>query len=217
MPDYQPDIPQADVEFLKLKQADDALLLGIVTVHDDQRATVNLKGPIVINRHTHVGQTGDHCQCRRVFGDPSPARGADRRLSRVMLILSRKLGESIVIDGRIHVTVMRVDGEVVKLGIAAPSEVPVHRKEVYEEIQRSNQQALTKQSTPLPKLAGPVAEAESRHSALRREGVERCGTRRRAAGCKPMSSDIRQPLTTVGETTGSFPGRAARPAREFKK
>ena len=47
-----------------------------------------------------------------------------------------------------------VEGEVVKLGIAAPSEVPVHRKEVYEEIQRSNQQALTKQSTPLPKLAG---------------------------------------------------------------
>jgi carbon storage regulator len=71
-----------------------------------------------------------------------------------MLILSRKIGESIVIDGKIHVTVMRVEGETVKLGIAAPSEVPVHRKEVYEEIQRSNQQALTKQSTPLPKLAG---------------------------------------------------------------
>ncbi len=71
-----------------------------------------------------------------------------------MLILSRKLGETIVIDGRIHVTVMRVEGEVVKLGIAAPSEVPVHRKEVYEEIQRSNQQALTQQSATLPKLAG---------------------------------------------------------------
>ena len=71
-----------------------------------------------------------------------------------MLILSRKLGESIVIDGRIHVTVVRVEGDVVKLGIAAPSEVPVHRKEVYEEIQRSNKQALTKQSTPLPKLLG---------------------------------------------------------------
>ena len=70
-----------------------------------------------------------------------------------MLILSRKIGESIVIDGRIHVTVMRLEGEVVKLGITAPIEVPVHRKEVYEEIQRSNQQALTKQSTPLPKLA----------------------------------------------------------------
>ena len=78
-----------------------------------------------------------------------------------MLILSRKLGESIVIDGRIHVTVMRVEGEVVKLGIAAPSEVPVHRKDVYDEIQRSNQQALTKQSTPLPKLAGRLPKPKA--------------------------------------------------------
>ena len=78
-----------------------------------------------------------------------------------MLILSRKLGESIVIDGRIHVTVMRVEGEVVKLGIAAPSEVPVHRKEVYEEIQRSNQAALTKQSTPLPKLVGRLPKLKA--------------------------------------------------------
>jgi flagellar assembly factor FliW len=56
LPDYQPDIPQMDVDFLKLKQADDALLMCIVTIHDDQRATVNLKGPIVINRHTHVAK-----------------------------------------------------------------------------------------------------------------------------------------------------------------
>ena len=69
-----------------------------------------------------------------------------------MLILSRKIGESIVIDGRIHVKVMRVEGDVVKLGIEAPTTVPVHRQEVYEEIQRNNQQALTKQSTALPKL-----------------------------------------------------------------
>jgi flagellar assembly factor FliW len=56
LPDYQPDIPQADVEFLGLKQPDDALLLGIVTIHDEQRATVNLKGPIVVNRHTHTAK-----------------------------------------------------------------------------------------------------------------------------------------------------------------
>ena len=71
-----------------------------------------------------------------------------------MLILSRKLGESIVIDGRIHVKIMRVDGDVVKIGIEAPASVPVHRQEVYEEIQRNNQQALTKQIVPLPKLTG---------------------------------------------------------------
>ena len=73
-----------------------------------------------------------------------------------MLILSRKSGESIVIDGRIHVKVVRVDGETVKIGIEAPSDVPVHRREVYEEIQRSNQQALTRQSAELPKLPPPA-------------------------------------------------------------
>jgi carbon storage regulator len=74
-----------------------------------------------------------------------------------MLILSRKLGESLVIDGRIHVKIVRVEGDVIKIGIEAPADIPVHRKEVYEEIQRSNQQALTRQDAPLPclpKLAG---------------------------------------------------------------
>jgi carbon storage regulator len=69
-----------------------------------------------------------------------------------MLILSRKLGESIVINGNIRVQIMRVDGDVVKIGIEAPASVPVHRQEVYEEIQRSNQQALTQQNVSLPRL-----------------------------------------------------------------
>jgi carbon storage regulator len=66
-----------------------------------------------------------------------------------MLILSRKIGESIVIDGRITVRIMRLEGEVVKLGIEAPREVPVHRQEVYLEIQKNNQEAL---SVPHPKV-----------------------------------------------------------------
>jgi carbon storage regulator len=69
-----------------------------------------------------------------------------------MLVLTRKPGESIVIDGRIHVKVVRVEGDAVKIGIEAPSEVPVHRREVYEEIQRSNQLALTRQSVEPLKL-----------------------------------------------------------------
>lgn len=55
-PDYSPDIPVLDVEFLGLKKSEDALLLSIVTIHHAGRATVNLKGPIVINRHTHIGK-----------------------------------------------------------------------------------------------------------------------------------------------------------------
>jgi carbon storage regulator len=70
-----------------------------------------------------------------------------------MLILSRKSGESIVIAGNIHVKVVRVEGEVVKIGIEAPSSVPVHRQEVYEEIQKNNQQAVVQKGMTLPKLA----------------------------------------------------------------
>jgi carbon storage regulator len=69
-----------------------------------------------------------------------------------MLVLSRKIGESVVIDGRIVVTVVRVDGEAVRLGIQAPQDVPVHRQEVYEEIRRNNRQALTQQRPRVPKL-----------------------------------------------------------------
>jgi carbon storage regulator len=79
-----------------------------------------------------------------------------------MLILSRKSGESIVIDGRIHVKIVRVEGDVVKIGIEAPSDVPVHRREVYEEIQRSNQAALTRQNAALPKLPLPQTERPKR-------------------------------------------------------
>ena len=56
LPDYQPDIPQADVEFLGLKQPGDALLYGIVTLHEGRTPTVNLKGPVVVNRHTRIGK-----------------------------------------------------------------------------------------------------------------------------------------------------------------
>jgi flagellar assembly factor FliW len=55
VPDYAPDIAQVDTDFLGIQSPADALLLNIVTVRNGQ-ATVNLKGPIVINRHTLVGK-----------------------------------------------------------------------------------------------------------------------------------------------------------------
>ena len=85
-----------------------------------------------------------------------------------MLILSRKPGESIVIDGRIIVKVVRLEGEMVKLGIEAPAEIAVHRQEVYDEIQRNNQEALATSGLQLPRLpkmngaaARPVASGAS--------------------------------------------------------
>lgn len=51
-----------------------------------------------------------------------------------MLVLSRRLGETIVIGDNIRLTVLSVSGGQVRLGIAAPKEVSVHREEIYERI-----------------------------------------------------------------------------------
>ncbi|MCC7474633.1 MAG: carbon storage regulator CsrA [Pirellulales bacterium] len=58
-----------------------------------------------------------------------------------MLVLSRQRDESIIIGDNIVITVVDVRGDKVRLGIEAPREVSVHRREVYEAIQRENQQA----------------------------------------------------------------------------
>lgn len=52
-----------------------------------------------------------------------------------MLILSRKKSESIVINKNITVTVVEIRGDKVRLGIVAPKEIPVHRREVFEAIE----------------------------------------------------------------------------------
>ncbi|MBD5545498.1 MAG: carbon storage regulator CsrA [Lachnospiraceae bacterium] len=58
-----------------------------------------------------------------------------------MLALSRKKNEALVINNNIEVTVLEIKGEQVKLGVSAPKDVPIYRKEVYVQIQKSNQEA----------------------------------------------------------------------------
>ena len=53
---YQPDLSDEDTQFLALETPEDALLFNIVTLHRDGSATVNLKGPIVVNRRTMIGR-----------------------------------------------------------------------------------------------------------------------------------------------------------------
>ncbi len=59
-----------------------------------------------------------------------------------MLALSRKKNEAIVINNNIEITILEVKGEQVKVGIAAPKEVPIYRKEVYLQIQDATQEAV---------------------------------------------------------------------------
>jgi len=61
-----------------------------------------------------------------------------------MLVLSRKINESIIIGDEIEVKIVDVSGRSVKLGINAPKQVVVHRKEVYEAIKNENMEAVKK-------------------------------------------------------------------------
>lgn len=70
-----------------------------------------------------------------------------------MLVLTRKLGESIRIGDNIVVKIVDLDGRHVKLGIEAPKNVSVNREEIYERIQRENQAASTAKDTGLENIA----------------------------------------------------------------
>ena len=58
-----------------------------------------------------------------------------------MLVLSRKTNESIVIDGKIYLDILRFEGDSVKVGVKAPKNVTVYRKEINDEILESNRAA----------------------------------------------------------------------------
>lgn len=60
-----------------------------------------------------------------------------------MLVLARKKGESIMIGDQIEVVILGMEGDVVKIGISAPRQVQVYRKEIYESIKQANMEAST--------------------------------------------------------------------------
>ena len=65
-----------------------------------------------------------------------------------MLTLSRKLNESIMINNDIEITIAEIKGDQVKIGITAPKDVPIYRKELYLQIQEANKEANA-QTNPL--------------------------------------------------------------------
>ena len=70
-----------------------------------------------------------------------------------MLVLTRKLNESIMIGNDIEITVFAVEGEQIKLGINAPKKIEIHRKEIYLSIQQENNQAVNTEVNILTNLS----------------------------------------------------------------
>lgn len=60
-----------------------------------------------------------------------------------MLALTRKKGEALVINNNIEITVLEIRGDQIKIGISAPKDVPIYRKEVYLQIQQENEAATS--------------------------------------------------------------------------
>lgn len=69
-----------------------------------------------------------------------------------MLVLTRKLNESIMIGNDIEITILAVEGEQIKLGINAPKNIEIHRKEIYLSIQHENNDAVNTEVKVLANL-----------------------------------------------------------------
>ena len=82
-----------------------------------------------------------------------------------MLVLSRKRDESIIISDNIVITIVDIRGDKVRIGIDAPKEVPVHRQEVYDAIQRENKQAANEGLGASQSVSNDAASAENRNPA----------------------------------------------------
>lgn len=78
-----------------------------------------------------------------------------------MLVLSRRVGESIVIGDDVTVTVLEVRGDVVRVGIQAPRSVAVHREELLRELADSNRASATASAAAVASLAEQLSHRNS--------------------------------------------------------
>ncbi len=79
-----------------------------------------------------------------------------------MLLLTRKKGEKIVIGDNVYVTVVEVKGDQVQIGIEAPEKIPVHREEIFKEIQEENIRAKASATLDLKKAQELIKKQEEK-------------------------------------------------------
>ena len=90
-----------------------------------------------------------------------------------MLVLSRQRDESIMIGDDVEITIVDVRGDKVRLGITAPKSIPVHRREIYDAIQREKaEKAQANSQAAAPQEQTPTAPVETRNLASLPSSVE---------------------------------------------
>ncbi len=92
-----------------------------------------------------------------------------------MLILTRKLGESVTIGDDIKITILGVRGRQVRLGVIAPQKVTIHREEIYFKIQEENKRAVGSAVDEVSRIATLIREKDQENTApdaLERDGPE---------------------------------------------
>ncbi|MCB9073240.1 MAG: carbon storage regulator CsrA [Bdellovibrionaceae bacterium] len=77
-----------------------------------------------------------------------------------MLVLTRKIGESIAIDDHIKIRVVQIKGKQVRLGIEAPKDTKIHREEVYLSIQEQNKQSVSATSDKAQSVAKMLRDSK---------------------------------------------------------
>ena len=102
-----------------------------------------------------------------------------------MLILARRIGESIMVGDQVEISVVDIKGDQVKLGIKAPAQVKVYRREVYAAIQQENLAAAAAAPQSLPKLQELMGPEKKPPSAAPPQG----GTDAEAGGAPGSSPD----------------------------
>jgi carbon storage regulator len=112
-----------------------------------------------------------------------------------MLVLSRQRDETIMIGDNIEITIVDIRGDKVRLGITAPTTIAVHRKEVYDAIQRENREAAKVKMEDLPNLPPPA--------------VPPGGTAKSPAapGTPRPAMPVTRPPGSAGEVKNPPPGR----------
>lgn len=155
---YEFNMENEDVDDLLISEVNEVCVLTIIVVPQKiEEITANLLAPIVINTKNKQGKqiilkSNKYQTKHYIIKDLQNASKKDTisqenklmtslAQGQTLLILSRKLDESIIINENIEIKVIEIKDNTVRIGIAAPREIPIYRSEVFKEIEEENKKA----------------------------------------------------------------------------